>query len=518
MSNRHRSSGAPARPSLLVPVRPGSEKFVSLAEVRETMEAYNLGGGPHNGASTGRRMAGFRPSGSGPNSVVQISAPELVRRSRDMRRNVPHARRALDLVSIHAVGIGIKPRFLCSNKKVRETLTELWADWVLVSDADGMLDFYGQQALAVSELAEGGETFGRLRSRRLSDGLPVPLQVQLLPTEQLPVHYSQPYGTNSIVQSIERDGRGKRIAYWAYAQHPADYASSPKVMDFLPRRILASEMVHLYNVTRIGQLRGIPWLAAAITTLHQVHQYVDAELLRKQMVSSIVGFVRKAASSEMSEEDLAKAWGEVLSSVGDELPAVTMEPGTMQYLDVGEDVEFNNPQDTAGNFDPFLTRNYQAVSSSIGALYEEVTGDWKHSNDRTFRAQFNTWRRQVQQWQYNLVCHQFNHPIAMRFLDYAVASGALKLPKSVTDKDLRRIDWRPQRWDYINPKQDIEAQEKEIDAGLTSRQATVAERGDDVEVIDQQRADDQARERQLGIEKKMKSAPAPLKENDDEQS
>lgn len=518
MSNRHRSAGAPPRPSLLVPVRPGSEKFVSLSEVRETMEAYNLGGGPHNGASTGRRMAGFRPSGSGPNSVVQVSAPELVRRSRDMRRNVPHARRALDLVSIHAVGIGIKPRFLCSNKKVREALTELWADWTQVADADGALDFYGLQALAVSELAEGGESFARLRSRRLSDGLPVPLQIQLLPTEQVPLDYNLPYGTNSVVQGIERDILGRRAAYWCYSQHPSDYLAMPSYADMTPRRVLAADMVHLYNVTRIGQLRGIPWLAAAITTLHQVHQYVDAELLRKQMVSSIVGFVRKAVTAEMDAEELAKAWGEVLDTVGGELPAVSMEPGTMQYLDVGEDVEFNNPQDTAGNFDPFLTRNYQAVSASIGALYEEVTGDWKNSNDRTFRAQFNTWKRQVQQWQYNLVCHQFNHPIAMRFISYAVASGALRVPKSVADKDLRRIDWRPHRWDYLNPKQDIEAQEKEIDAGLTSRQATVAERGDDIEIIDQQRADDQARERQLGIEKKAKAAPAPLKENDDEQS
>ena len=497
---------------MLVPVRAGSENYVSLSEVRETMEAYNLapGTGPFHGASTGRRMSGFRPSGSGPNSVVQISAPELVRRSRDMRRNVPHARRALDLVPIHTVGTGIKPRFLCSHKATREAMTQLWADWVLLSDADGVQDFYGQQALAVSELAEGGECFGRLRSRRLSDGLPVPLQIQLLPTEQVPLDYNQPNGTNGVVQGIERDALGKRAGYWCYAQHPADYLMTPGFTDMTPRRVRASDMVHLYNVTRIGQLRGIPWLAAAITTLHQVHQYVDAELLRKQMVSSIVGFVRRAAHADMDADELAKAWGEVLDNVGGELPAVAMEPGTMQYLDVGEDVEFNNPADVSGNFDPFLTRNYQAVASTIGALYEEVTGDWKSSNDRTFRAQFNTWKRQVQQWQFNLVCHQFNQPIAQRFIDYAVASGALKVPKSVSDKDLRRIDWRPQRWEYLHVKQDVEAQLAEIDGGLTSRQASVAERGDDIEVIDQQRADDMAREKTLGIERKAaKPAPTP---------
>lgn len=476
------------------------------------MDAYNIGGatgGPFNGASTGRRLANFRPTSSGPNSVVQVTGPELVRRSRDMRRNNPHGKRALDLVQVHTVGTGIKPRFLCSHKPTREALTQLWADWTLKADADGIFDFYGLQSLAVSELAEGGETFARLRPRRLSDGLPVPLQVQLLPTEQVPLEYQEPNGTNPVTQGIERDFLGKRVAYWVYSQHPSDYLATPNAIDMTPRRVLAGEMCHLYNATRIGQLRGIPWLATAITTLHQVHLYMDAELLRKQMVANIVGFVKKAASGDMSADELAASWGEVINGIGGELPAVAMEPGTVQYLDLDEDITFNTPQDSSGNFDPFIARNYQAVSASIGTLYEELTGDWKNSNDRTFRAQFNTWKRQVQQWQWNLVGFQFNQPIVMRFIDYAVASGALKVPKSVSDVDLRRVEWRPHRWDYLNPKQDVESQLSEIEGGLTSRQGTVAERGDDIEVIDKQRAEDQAREKSLGIERQTKAPAAP---------
>ena len=517
MSKRRMSSASQGRPSLLVPIRSGSQQYVSLSELRETMEAFGVTpspSGPYNGASVGRRMAGFRPSGSGPNSVVQTSAPELVRRSRDLKRNNPTAGRALDLIPIHTVGTGIKPRFLCKHKATREALTRLFEEWTKVSDADGGLDFYGQQALAVSEMAEGGECFARLRSRRLSDGLPVPFQVQLLPTEQVPLTYDIPFGGNPVAQGIERNGFGRRIAYWVYRQHPADYLINASNMDMTPRRVLASEMVHLYNVTRIGQLRGIPWIARAITTLHQLGNYKDAELLRKQMVANIVGFVKRASTENMDEEELAKQWGEVLDGIGGEMPAVAMEPGTMQYLDLDESVEFNNPQDGTGNFEPFLTRNYQDAAASLGVLYEELTGDWKNSNDRTFRAQFNTWKRQAQQWQWNLVCHQFNEPIKNRFIAYAVASGAIKVPKSVTQADLYRTEWRPHRWEYLNPKQDVEAQVAEIDGGLTSRQATVAERGDDVEVIDEQRAQDQARERDLGIEKKA-AAPKPQQQGQD---
>lgn len=462
---------------------------------------------PHHGASVKTRMGGWRPTGSGPNAVVQISQPELIRRSRDMRRNNPHGKRALDLIGTHTVGMGIKPRPLCSDKGVREALTELWARWTEVADADGVLDFYGLQNLAVSEMAEGGETFGRLRIRRTSDGLPVPLQIQLLPTEMVPLDYQQRNGANSVLQGIERSPIGKRVAYWIYRNHPGEWATAG-LINATPSRVDASEVLHLYNVTRIGQLRGLPWLATAITTLHQVNQYVDAELLRKQMVAMLVGFIKRAAGPDVTPEELAKAWGEVQEQLGD-LPGVSLEPGTMQYLEPGEDVEFSAPAEVGGSYEPFLASNYRAVAAAAGVLYEEATGDWKGSNDRTFRAQFNTFKRQARQWQFNLVGFQFNRPIWDRFVDLAVASGAVKLPAAISIEDAKRVEWRPERWEYINPKQDVETVLSEIQGGLTSRQAAVAERGDDVEVVDTQIAADKAREDSLGIKVGMTKATGP---------
>lgn len=462
---------------------------------------------PHNGASTAPRMIGWRPTGSGPNAVVQTSQPELIRRSRDMRRNNPHGKRALDLISTHTVGLGIKPRALCSDRGVREALMDLWARWCEVADADGVLDFYGLQSLAVSEMAEGGESFGRMRTRLLSDGLPVPLQIQLLPTEMVPLDYQQPNGANSVIQGIERNPIGQRVAYWMYRQHPGELASFG-VTSGLPYRVDAVDVVHLYNVTRIGQLRGLPWLAAAITTLHQINQYVDAELLRKQMTAMVVGFITRTAGADVSAEEIASAWGEVKEKLGD-LPSIGLEPGTMQYLDYGEDVQFNNPNGTDGNYDPFLASNYRAVAAAAGVLYEELTGDWSKSNDRTFRAQFNTFKRQAQQWQWSLVGQQFNRPIWNRFVDLAVASGALLLPSGVSVADAKRVEWRPERWSYINPKQDVEATLAEIEGGLTSRQAAVADRGDDVEVIDAQRQADKAREEEMGVPVVVTTKQAP---------
>ena len=454
---------------------------------------------PHQGASTGRRFGAWRPTGSGPNSIVQASGPELLRRSRDLVRNNGYARKAVGLIATHVVGIGIKPRFLVKNAGVRKALTDLFESWVPIADSAGTLDFFGLQALAAREMGEAGEAFGRLRTRRLSDGLPVPLQLQLLPSEQVPLEWSQPNGANAVTQGIERDALGRRVAYWCRAQHPNDWTGWMPQLDVVPTPVPAADIVHLFNQVRIGQLRGLPWLAAAMPTLKQAVDYVDAELLRKQLAASIVAFVKRAIGEDMSPDQMAAAWGIVQDQVMGDLPGVSMEPGTVQYLNPGESIDFNTPADVGGSFEPFLAANLRHVAAAVEQLYEELTGDWSKTNDRTFRAQFNTFRRLVQQWQYGLLVAQFCAPVMMRFVDLAVASGALRVPKSVSDADLRRVAWLPHRHEYIQPVQDLQATGLELAYGLTSRTSAVAERGDNVEDIDDQVAADRAREAARGL-------------------
>ena len=457
----------------------------------------------HRAASVSRRLGGWRPGSSGPNAIVSAEAPELIRRSRDLVRNSEHAKRAIGLFGTHIIGTGIAPRSLCTNKKVRDALHQLWSDWVDSADAAGAFDIYGLQTHAARETATAGEEFIRLRTRRLSDGLPVPLQLQLLPAEQLPLDYSIPFRGNEVTQGIERDAIGRRVAYWMYPRHPGDLMSMIATDGNQPSRIDAADICHM-RWCPPNQLRGLPWLSAPITTLHQLGEWRDASLLRKQLLASLVGFVKRAASEPLDVAKLRETFGEIVEQLGD-LPAVNLEPGTMQYLEPGEEVSFTQWQETAGQDEVFERSGLRALSSGLDLIYEEVSGDWANTNDRTFRAAFNTLKRTIGQYQYQMVAFQFCRPVWLRWIDLAVASGALKVPKSVSDADLRRVQWQPQDWEYLNPTQDVQAKLDAIAGGLDSRTAVIARRGDDVETIDAQRAADQQRERELNI------APPPAK-------
>src|SRR5690606_36386635 len=111
------------------------------------------------------------------NADHAADARELRARARSLVQNVPYAARALQVLVSAVIGTGITPK---AEGRNAEKLDNLWARWARVADTDGVFDIYGIQAAAYRAMEQDGEVLIRRRYRRLSDGLPVPLQVQVL--------------------------------------------------------------------------------------------------------------------------------------------------------------------------------------------------------------------------------------------------------------------------------------------------------------------------------------------------
>lgn len=87
-------------------------------------------------------------------------------------------------------------------------------------------------------------------------------------------------------------------------------------------------------------------------------------------------------------------------------------------------------------------------------------------------------------------------PVCEAVAHAAVLAGALTPAQGA---EFIRCTWHPQAWPYIHPTQDVQAKKMEKDAGLKSRAQLAAERGEDIEQIDAERAEDAARERRLKL-------------------
>jgi capsid protein len=79
------------------------------------------------------------------------------------------------------------------------------------------------QAMAARAMFEAGECFLRFRPRRPDDRLTIPLQLQMLSSEHLPLGKCDtlPNG-NEIIFGIELDRIGRRVAYHFHRTHPGD--------------------------------------------------------------------------------------------------------------------------------------------------------------------------------------------------------------------------------------------------------------------------------------------------------
>jgi capsid protein len=77
-----------------------------------------------------------------------------------------------------------------------------------------------------------------------------------------------------------------------------------------------------------------------------------------------------------------------------------------------------------------------------------------------------------------------------------ILSGRLDAP---LNEDTLRHRCIPPKQEWLQPDKDVVAEASAIAAGLMSRKQAVAARGWDIEAIDQELADDKAREERLGL-------------------
>ncbi len=450
----------------------------------------------YTSAGKGRRSQSWAAPNTGPNNSLTGNLGTLINRSRAAIRNDPWAASGLEKLVSNIVGTGIKPKSEAEDDGFRKQLQQLFLDWSDESDADGQLDFYGQQALAVRSMLEAGECFVRLRPRQLKDGLTVPLQIQLLEAEFVPWDYNDDLKTGHKIRAgIEFNGIGQRVAYWMHKEHPSDYTS----LDVGGlRRVPADQVLHLYEPLRPGQLRGQPLLTQVLLRMFHLDKFDDATLLRQEIANLFTGFITKP-SPEQERVDPVTGRPIVYDLQG--VPMVTMEPGTMQELSPGEEITFANPPGAASNYPDFIRQQLLAVAAGIGLPYEILSGDMKGVSDRALRVILNEFRRRIQQIQHNQLVFQFCRPVWHRWLDLAVLSGAIHATGFHHHKArFARVKWIPQGWPYMHPVQDVQSQNLAVRSGFKSRSEVVSEQGYDSEQIDDEIAADNRRADELALQ------------------
>ena len=447
------------------------------------------------GGARSNRLTASLPgySNSSADAELSLSLTQLRSRSRALVRDAGYAKRAKVIVINNVIGsgVGVQAQVASVRDNPRSALNSsieaAWRAWSRAENCHvgGKLHFSDMERLVMGQIFEAGEVLVRVHSRRVGNSR-IPMSLEVIEAERLADEYTTPGGAvpDNVRMGVEQDEYFRPIAYWIREAHPGDLRSnSAGSQRFV--RVPADEILHLYLVDRWPQTRGEPWMHAAIRKLHDMDEYSAAELTAARMSANYFGTIKSDATNPLA------------GSSDDESGArrIDIEPGVIEQLMPGEELDFHSPNRPNSAIDAFMRHMLREVASAVGVSYESLSRDYSQSNYSGGRLALlddrDLWRVLQQWW-----VRAFREPLHRLFMARAAASGAiagLSAESYFVDPDRYcAVRWKLRGWTWVDPAKEVAAYKEAVKAGFTTVTKVIEQTGsgDDVEdVLAQRRAE-----------------------------
>lgn len=418
--------------------------------------ALELAARHYEAAQPGRRTSGWARSYSDANRAVAVAGAELRLHMRDLVRNNGYAGKARSVVANNVTGgWGLTPR---PTGPEAARASQLWKAWAGSTEchAEGMTPFSGIQHQVVRSWVTDGEVLVRRRPRRMADGLAIPLQLQVLEADYFDSSKDGTTGQEGgpIINGVEHDAIGRRVAYWLYPEHPGSNRAKG-----VSQRVRASDVAHIVCLDRPGQVRGISPAAAAIVPLKDFDEFEDAELLRQKIAACFAAFVTDMDGSSVG-------LGEVDAT---DTRIEELEPGMIEYLPPGRSVEFGTPPVPAPG--AFSERTLRKIAAAFRVTYEDLTGDYSRVNFSSARmARLVHWG-EVRHLQWNMLVPQLCAPVWTWAMEQAVLMGQLR--------EVPGAEWSAPPMPMLDPDKEGLALARMVRSGAMTHDQMVLELGED---------------------------------------
>lgn len=437
-------------------------------------------------ASTGRLFADWALGTKSADADIRYALKAMRARSRDLVQNNDYARRYLDLVAANVVGPkGIQLQVRARepdgrlDQRANQLLEQSFYDWGRTGTCtvDGRLSWVDAQRMFMESVARDGECFVLFVEDNAN---PWRFRLQFLDPDLIDQDKNTQLANGAQIRmGIEVDSSGRPAAYHVRARHPDDYQHSGQ--DAREVRIPAERMIHAFRADRIGQTRGTPWTATAMTRLKMLGGYEEAELVAARISASKMGFFTSDSGDEYGADGADEDTGNLRMEV---------QPGQFEQLPKGVSFTPFDPQHPATAFASFEKAMLRGIASGLGVSYTSLANDLESVSYSSIRQglleERDFWRMQ-QFW----AIEHFCQPVYARWLRQTLDSGVVNLPAAKLPK-FSATQWVPRGWQWVDPRNEAEAQITAIAAGLMTRTQALAERGLDIEdVLRERQAEDE---------------------------
>lgn len=451
---------------------------------------------PFQAAGVDRLTASWLASRKSINDELLSDLDALRGRAREVAKNNGYGRKFLKMVARNVVG----PKGFTLQARVMDrpgtpdsganAAVELaFFTWAKrgSSEITGRMSFADLCRTVIRAVARDGEAL-LCMVRGTEARNPEGFALQLIDVARLDTQRNQKAGngSNAIIMGIEIDAYQRPVGYWI-KEHPEAGSSGAK-------RYPAADILHLYVQDEPEQVRGIPWMHAAMLDTHDLGEFNRSALLAARKGADTLGFIVSPngdASVLADEED------------ADGIPMQISAPGTYDVLPEGYDIRTPDAQYPHAAYDPFTKAILRRISSGLDVSYNSLANDLEGVNFSSIRAgvleERDEWT-QIQNWFIDALLE----PVYAEWFARAMTAGVIvlengaALPLAKAAK-FAAHEWQGRRWQWVDPLKDIDAARKSIQTGVASPQMIAAQNGVDAEDVLNAIAAFEAMQARLGV-------------------
>lgn len=411
----------------------------------------------------GRRWDGASTIAHGPNATLAARGPAQARAAAQYV-NTPYGQRIVETWVSALAGKGWQVRAKHPDQSTARALNDAFEDLLCAA-----------LPMAVRALVRDGEAFFRIHVA--ASGA---IRLKPVPAEQVDPTINRDLGNGArIVAGIEFDAEDEITAYHILPEAPGTLF----VTYGAAVRVPARDVLHIFDPLFPGQVRGLSWLSPVLLKLRDRDEASDALLMQTKTASLITGFVRDPDGSFAGFDGNSDG-----SAVN-----VALEPGAMRILPPGADVSFSNPGQGLAQAVDFLRAQDREIAAGVGLTFEALTGDLTQTNYSSARVGLLEFRRRAEMLQRHLIEGQFLRPLWKRWIEIRALAGEIDATGAALD-DYLAVRFVPPGWQWVDPKNEVEADARAIEAGLKSREEVVAGRGRDIDDLNEEIARDAGRD------------------------
>lgn len=458
------------------------EKALKRVVARQkTHFVQNSGYGNHGASAKKKSLAGWLATGGSAIEDIEINIETLRKRSRDLYMGAPIATGALKSTVTNVVGSGLKLNAQIDHEFLGMTPEEAdaWEStverefdfWASGKDCDitRMNNFYELQWLAFLSQMMSGDVLALLPTVKRQT-TPYELTVQLIESDRVCNPQNMPSMDNKIVNGVEIDTKGEVIAYHIAAFHP----SSSRAVQNKWSRVEKygaitgrTNVLHLLEMERPEQRRGVPLLAPVFESLKQLSRYSEAELMAAVISGMFTVFI---TSDPVNGGEFGGISAEDEIDPDDDT-TVELGNGLVNYLAEGEKVETTNPGRPNTAFDGFVVSICRQIGVALEIPYEVLMKHFTSSYSASRGALLEAWKmyKRKREWLANGFCQ----PIYEEFLTEAIAKGRVNAPGFFDDPIIRkaycRAEWNGPTQGQLDPLKEVNAAAKRVEEGFSTR-------------------------------------------------